>query len=127
MPALLVPLPDMSRLPALVIVVGATTLPALVSIRMPMALSVSVLARWPRLDSELFELMVMMGVADLIEMLPVEEMVILPEVLVERAPPVLVVMEVSARTPAMSQGLASNAVAATESIKRCFVKIQFSS
>ena len=125
MPALLAPLPDMSRLPALVMVAGATMLPPLVSIRMPIALSVSVLPIWPRLISELLELMVMAGVVDLMLMLPVEEMLILPAVLVARAVPVLLLMVVSAR--ATTQGLASNAAAAAESIKRCFVKIQFSS
>ena len=51
----------------------------------------------------------------------------LPALLVESAVLLWLLTVVSAAAPGTAKGTASNAVAAAESIKRCFVKIQFSS
>src|SRR3954469_3055475 len=106
---------------------GATILPPEVSIKMPTAPAVSGLEIAPLLVSELLELIVTAGPAFLIAMLPPVSMRILPASLVLSAVLVAVVTLVSARAEAQRIGPTSNAAVAAESIKRCFVKIQFSS
>ena len=120
MPRLPVPLPARSMVPVEIRPAeGGNRLPPEVSIRIPTASVVPVLAMKPLLFRDLLELIVTTGVAAVVRpMPPLVAMEISPALEVTSAVLVLVVILVSARAAATA---ASRAAAAAESIKRCLV------